>query len=692
MTETKTGICGLCGGNCLVDVHMTDGKITYVEGNDSLPYSNGKLCVKGAALKQQIYSPERLHYPMRRIGARGEGLFERISWEEALDAVADKMASVKDIYGADQTMFYVGHPKWFRPHFQEFAAKYGTANLGTESSTCAYALKMATACTYGESGFPRPDFKNCKTLVVWGVNSFYSQPPAMVSAYLQAVEHCKNVIVVDPRCTPTTELATLHLRPVPGTDGALALGICHVLIYENLYNKEYVEKYSHGFEEFKEYVKAFTPEYASEITGVPAEDIRKAAHLLTEDFPSTLQMSASPVVHNINGFQNSRAILSIFILTGSYGVTGGVCAPGRAPASLKGSFMVNAGGMKIDPTGGLSHAEFPAWTELVEETQVSHIADYLDGKGAYPIRMLLAFGMNHRMWPRPDLIEQAMKNEALELIVSVDAFMTETSIFADILLPIALPLEKEQIYIAGPNLVRYQPQILSDSGELKNDMEIILELAKRLNIELYSPVLHNYEDYMRMQLEPTGLTLEEVKAAPEGLPSKQSVRERTSEQILSSIHTPSGKLEFISEVMRKYESAGCEPLPIYHDFREQLPMDEYPLILATGSRKPQLFHSRTYRLPWLTNLEPYPVIDIHPDDAQTLDIADGEEVILKTPIGQMELTIHYTSSSLQGMVNVYHGAGEKDINLLLDDNYLDPVTGFPGYKSYCCRIEKKEVH
>ena len=119
-------------------------------------------------------------------------------------------------------------------------------------------------------------------------------------------------------------------------------------------------------------------------------------------------------------------------------------------------------------------------------------------------------------------------------------------------------------------------------------------------------------------------------------------------------------------------------------------MEEYPLILTTGSRKPQLFHSRTYRIPWLANLEEYPLVEVHPEDAKALEMEDGEKVMLRTPVGSMELTLSVNSSCLKGAVNVYHGAGEKDINLLLDDNYLDPISGFPGFKSYCCRLEKKE--
>ena len=222
-------------------------------------------------------------------------------------------------------------------------------------------------------------------------------------------------------------------------------------------------------------------------------------------------------------------------------------------------------------------------------------------------------------------------------------------------------------------------------------MDIITALAEKLGFTIGGDEpIHNNEDYLRKSISATGLTLEEIKAAPNGRKAEHIMPGRTSEQILQ-VKTPSGKIEFVSSIIGSCNKYGHEGLPVYHDFREKLPMDEYPLILTTGSRKPQLFHSRTYRIPWLANLEEYPLVEVHPEDAKALDMEDGEKIILKTPVGSMELTLSVNSSCLKGAVNVYHGAGDKDVNLLLDDNYLDPVSGFPGFKSYCCRLEKKEV-
>ena len=686
-TKITPAICGLCGGSCLVDLHLQDGKIVKVEGNKTLPFSDGRLCVKGAALKQATYSPERLLYPMKRVGKRGEGKFERISWEEAIDAIAENMKKTKEQHGARSAMVYVGHPKWFRPYLTDFANHYGTPNVGSESSTCAYALMLACKCCFGSNVFmPQPDLRRCKTLMVWGVNPLYSNSVKGGKGFLSAASQGKHIIVVDPRCTPTTEHAEIHLRPVPGTDGALALGMARVMITEDLYDREYVEKYTYGFDSYKEYVMEFTPEKVEQITGVPAEDMEKAARLFASEGPGAIMTSASPIVHNINGVQNARAIELLNALTGNYGMPGGVMAPGPGRPRLSGTFM-NDWLERVDPDQDLSHEQFPAWRKCIYyETQVTRIADYLQGKGEYPIHTLLAFGMNHHMWPRPDRIEEAL--ESVDFFANVDMYMNETCRYADILLPAATSLERAQVEILGPDTLYYQPEAITPMGEVKNDIEILLELSERLGFSLGNPAVHSYEEYLESILAPTQITLSELKAHPEGMAPKTPAKIRTTEEILN-VKTPSGKIEFVSQVLNSCQKPGHEGLPVYRDFREELPMDEYPLILATGSRKPQLFHSRTYRLPWLANLEEAPVIDIHPEDAKRLLLDNGEEVILKTPVGAMELPINIDSSCLPGVVNVYHGAGKKDINYLVDDRYLDPISGFPGYKSYCCRIEKK---
>lgn len=685
--EVKTGICGFCGGKCFVDVYCKDGKVVKIEGNNTMPGANGRICVKGAAMKQALYNPKRLLYPMKRVGERGEGKFERISWDEAFTTIADKLNESKAKYGADSTLFYVGHPKWFRYQLTQLANEHGSCNVGSESSTCAYAIMLATQCNFGPGmRMMMPDMRRCKVLVAWAANSLHTNPIMQTNNLLKNRERGMKLIVVDPRCTPTTEMADIHLRPLPGTDGALALGIARVIISENLQNQEYIDKYTEGYEAYKEYVMQFTPEVVEELTGVPKEDMIAAAHMMAENAPFPIMTTASPLVHNINGVQNVRAIQLLMALTGSFGVPGGVMAPGPGRAVMKDTFA-GAPLRRVHEELDLSHEEFPAWAKInFHEIQIIRLADYIE-RG--DLKTVLSFGMNHHMWPRVDRVEEALKK--LDFFVSTDIYMTDTCKYADIVLPVQPSLERDQVDMVGLDTLYYQEHVVEPAGEALSDMEVLIGIADKLGLHIGGETpFHSYEDFMNRLISSTGVTLEELKAAPNHMVKATKIMPgKTAEQIMQ-LKTPSGKIEFVSSALVSCNKEHHNGLPIYRDYRKELPLDEYPLILSTGSRKPQLFHSRTYRMPWLADLEKYPMVEIHPCDAEKYGLKEGDLVTLTTPVGSMDFVLCENAGTLKGTVNIYHGAGDKDINYIMDDNYLDPISGFPGFKSYCCRLEKKE--
>ncbi|MBR5284438.1 MAG: molybdopterin-dependent oxidoreductase, partial [Clostridia bacterium] len=536
------------------------------------------------------------------------------------------------------------------------------------------------------TGLMMADMRRCNLLVAWGANSFYSNPVLQGGNLQKAIERGAKLIVVDPRCTPTTEMAQIHLRPFPGTDGALALGMARVMITEGLQNQAYIDQYSIGYEEYKNYVMEFTPEKVEAITGVPKEDMIEAARLMAKEAPFPIMITASPLVHNINGVQNVRAITLLLALTGSFGMPGGTMAPGPGRAMLRD--VMGVGIRRVRAEDDLSHEEFPAWAKInSHEMQIIRFADYIEqGK----LRSVLSFGMNHHMWPRVDRIEEAIRK--LDFFVSADIYMTDTCKYADIVLPVQSSLERDQVDIGGLDTIYYQEHVVEPAGEAWADIDIITALAARMGIEIGSDApIHDNDSFMEHCLQPTGLTLAELKAAPNHmLKSTKTMPARSSEDILK-VKTPSGKIEFVSSALAECHKEGHEGLPVYHDYREKLPLEEYPLILSTGSRKPQLFHSRTYRMPWLAKLEQYPLLEVHPTDAKKYGLTEGDVVALSTPVGTMDFVMTENTGTLPGTVNIYHGAGDQDINYIFDDNYLDPISGFPGFKSYCCRLTKKEV-
>ena len=671
--------CGICGGGCLLDAYVKDGKLISVEGVGRMTPDGAGVCAKGAAATQFLYNKERILYPMKRVGEKGEGKFARISWDEAYDMIAENLMKVRERYGAKHTVFYTGYPKWNRPALLRLANAYGSPNYCTESSTCFQAAALAWRSVFGNHICP-PDFAHAKIVLIWSSNLYHSNTP-MSGMYRGLKKRGVHIIDVDPRHTVTAHDADIHLQLTPGTDGALALAMGHVIIEEGLYDKEFVEKYVYGFEEYAEYVKQFTPEMAEKITGVAAEKIREAAVTYATCGPASIMFSAAPIVHHINGVQNYRAVFALCAITGNYDIEGGNRSqPGPAsPANEFGKVK------RFDKEEAIGQKDFPVWFDLsCDEAQCSRLADYILEEEPYKIRALFAMGLNHRMWPQPKRLGEALKK--LDFYVNIDFFLSESSYAADLVLPASTTFERDEVRTLRGGGFYYSNRAVEPLGEAKNDIEIIIEVLKRMG--LHDEALENgYEAYMEHILKPSGLTLAELKSHPEGMPGKVIFPPAVKTYESKPFATPTGKVELRSVV---FERNGYDGLPVYRDYREmtKVSREEYPLILNTGSRKPQFFHARLYRMPWLTGIETEPMIELHPEDGKKYQIEDGAHVKVTSPAGQVEGTAAYNISGKPGVVYIYHGNAKGDANELIDKDHLDPISGFPGFKGYFCRIEK----
>ena len=684
MKVVKTS-CSTCGSCCEVDTYVEDGKLVSVEGARNTPMQSGGMCAKGAAAKQYVYNKDRILYPMKRVGKKGEGKFERISWEEAYEMIAENLLRIRKESGPESVVFYAGYPKWYRPALLRLANAFGSPNYCTESSTCFQAAALAWRSLYG-NGICGPDMKNAKTLLVWSSNLYHSNTP-MSGTYQGLKKRGAKIIVVDPRHSVTAHDADIHLQLIPGTDGALALSMAQVIIEEGLYDKEFVENYVYGFEEYREYVQNFVPEEAEKITGVPADQIRLAARTYAGNGPASVMFSASPIVHHINGVQNYRAVFSLIAITGNYDVEGGNrTQPG--PSSLANEF---GRVRRFDGIEAIGQKEFPVWFDLsCDEAQCTKLADYILEEKPYPIKAVFAMGLNHRMWPQPEHLQRAL--EKLDFYVNVELFMSESSNAADLVLPACTSYEREEVHVGKGGRFYLSNRAIEPVGEAKNDIEIIIDLLKKMGLK--DEALENgYEAYMQHILEPSGLTLEELKNHPQGMQGKNLFPPVVKTYESAPLHTPSGKVELKSLVLERYrESHGYEGLPVYHDYRAETKIDrnQYPLILSTGNRKPQFFHARVYRMAWLSNIEKATLVEIHPEDGEKYHIKDGATVKVVSPSGEMVGIAAYTIAGKPGVVNIYHGNPKGDANELIGKDYLDPISGFPGYRSYFCRIERVE--
>ncbi|QGP91502.1 Acetylene hydratase [Neomoorella glycerini] len=691
--EIKKSICCICDPltQCGLDVYLQGGRIIKVEGTRENPHNAGTLCAKGAATRQYVYHKDRLRTPLKRNGPRGEGKFIPVSWDEALDYIAGQLIEIKKNYGPEAVVFYAGYSKWMRPFLQRLAHAFGSPNYASESSTCARATTMAWKLTFGSQAVA--DIPNSRCLLVWSTNPFYSNS-CLSRGILDAREKGLKIICVDPRYTPMAALADIHLPLKPGTDGALALAMANVIINEELYDRDFINNYTYGFEAYRDYVRQFTPERGAAITGVPAGKIIEAARLYATTKPGSLMTSACAVVHHTNGVQNYRAVMSLVGLTGNYDIKGGNVVNPPSYIGVPAGFTTRESEYALprkweEMPPRIGAEQFPVWCELVNEAQAMMLPFQINSGQPYPLKAMLSFGLNHRMWPASSFMAESLKR--LDLLVDVDLFMTDSARLADVVLPACSSLERSELRCYPENYVIYTRPAIEPLYASRPDTDIIFELARRLKIE--DPLLNaGYEASLDWILAPGGLTIAELKKHPAGMfvPCSREVQEKKYRQ--KGFATPTGKMEFQSRLLETY---GYEGLPVYRPPRSSVDetpeqAQEYPFILNTGSRLPMFIHSRTFRLSWTRSLRPEPALDMNPVDANRLSIQQGDRVRLSTPRGSIQVLANLTQTVMPGVIHMYHGYTEADVNLLIAADYLDPISGYPGYKALLCKVEKLE--
>jgi anaerobic selenocysteine-containing dehydrogenase len=720
--EIRKSLCTICDPTtqCGLDCYVKDGRIIKVEGSLENP-SAGTLCSKGAAQRQWVYHEERLRTPLKRVGPRGSDQFVPISWSEALDTIAANLNRLKAENGPESVVFYCGYPKQLRPFLQRLALSFGSPNYCTESSTCFTAMAMGWRLDYGS--LAAPDIGRTKCLMIWTGNAFYSRTPG-AAGLLAAKERGVKIITVDPRNSPVAAIADIHLRLRPGTDGALALAMANVIISEGLYDREFIGRWTRGFEEFKTYAAEFTLDKAEAITGVPGALIREAALLYAGTKPAAMLPSSTPVVHHTNGVQNQRAVSALVGLTGNWDIPGGNLVD-------KSSWLESAGGFPTRETEfemprpwsdfppRVGSQRFPVWGDMVNQGQAVDLPRQINTGEPYPLRGLVAFGLNYRMWPGSlGLLEAIQK---LDFIVDVDLFATASSRSADIVLPACSSVERSELRCWPQRYVCLTQPVIEPLGESRSDTDIIIGLANKLGLD--DPLLNpsgsetpsaekqpgrgflpngapdfsrTFDDILDWVLEPSGMTTAQLKGHPGGMPVPNPTPVVFKKYEENGFPTPSGKMEFTSSLLERHADAlGIEALPTYREPRLS-PVsapdvaEDYPLILQTGVRLPMFVHSRTFRLPWTRSLRPDAMVDLNPADAARFGIAQGDRVELSTPYGSIEVKANISELVYPGAANMFHDYPEADVNTLLAGDYLDPISGFPGFKSSLCAVRKLE--
>jgi len=682
-TEIKDGLCYMCTNACPTRIHVRDGKAVKIDIADP----RVAHCPRWKAQLDFIYHPDRLQYPVKRAGARGGSSWRRISWEEALDTVAQNLQSAKDKHGAESVVFWIAYPKEPRPYFHRLAHAFGSPNYCTESSNCFSGTWIAANLTYGpeysymagSSGGLEPETR-CK--LIWGAAVISS--PNVWESNLKAKEKGVKVIVVDPRRTAIAARADIHLQLRPGTDGALALGMMNVIISENLYDKEFVEKWTVGFDGLKKLAAEYPPERVEKITRVPAVLIRDAARLYASSQPAKLHLSSNSTTHHANGVQNHRAVILLAAITGNIGVTGGNRLGDYATVRPN-DITLHDRVSGMPP--GIGSQRFPIWTKRYHEMQSNAIADQIESGDPYPLKALFSPGLDVQFFGNSPRFVEAVRK--LDFIAVSEYFHTPGTQLADVVLPIASWMERPILLTDYGGYARLIEPAISPVGECRTEWDIFSSLAKRLGFgDLFWD--GNFNKCADHIIEPMKITIADLKQNPRGVKLPTRPRpEKHYEQ--TGFQTPSGKVEIACETLTEH---GLDALPVYREppesplSRPDL-LEKYPLVMTSGARVMAYTHSQFRNIPRLRRLMPDPLVDINPTDAAPRGIKTGDSVTISSPRGSIRMKANVTDSILEGVVSLpHHWPGDANVNTLVDDTSLDPISGFLPCKSQLCQVAK----
>jgi len=692
--------CSMCNQVpfCGLRATLKDGQIVRVDGNPDHPKS--KPCLKGLTSVQALYDPNRLLYPVKRTNPeKGVGIdpgWERISWDEALDTIAAKFNEAKATYGADSVIFSAGDPKENVAMLDRLGTLFGSANIGYGRAQCSYGLSMANVFNFAAGAVTLPNAQT-KVHIQWGSNIAWSMctGPMSFKPLVDAKRAGCKFIVVDTRLTPTvSQLADVFLQPRTGTDGALALAIANVIVTENLYNKEFVENWTHGFEEYAAYVAEFTPERGEEITGVPADKIREAGRLWAEAGNGTMWVGPHSTTHHSNGVQSTRAILLLLALTGYFDDEG--CCKVSPANPTSGYDYGSPAAFKLHDVMSENKPRragvdrWPAWSMLERHVQNNGIVEYIeDGL----IHAGLFLGHNLMVFPQTRRFQEAISK--LDFSVGIDLHLNApTHDFMDIVLPTCVCWERTAPYKAYGTKLFWNDVVVPAAGEAREDWKILLDLGCKLGYEeecFHGDLEAAQQAMLDMSGFPVPVTTQEIRDCLPGcyeIPwESEPWTPRKYEQ--TGFGTPSGKMEFVSNLL---QMCGFDGLPVYEEpsvspvSTPEL-FEQYPLLLGNGNRIPWFVHSKYGHTPWLSQFMPEPVVIMAPEDAAERGLADGDAVRVFNNLGEIQVKVSVSNIQRPGLVEMIHGWEQANVCELIDVVW-DPVSGFPCYKDACCQVEK----
>ncbi|MFW9861802.1 MAG: molybdopterin-dependent oxidoreductase [Candidatus Thorarchaeota archaeon] len=569
--------CALnCPDICAYTVEVADGRITRLKGDPNHPYTLGRCCPKGYAHLLRMYSEDRLKHPLRR---QDDGTFKQISWDEALDEIAEKMHVAKNAKGPQAVGIYSGSGNdGMAPRYaSRFSNAFGCRMIPGIVEICFEGAYEGARFNVG-SFLPHElsDWANSKCIVIWGTNKFESSVHSK-RVIQEAIDNGAKLIVVDPRKTPHAEMADIHTTIRPGTDGALALGIANEIITRCLYDEEYVEDYVHGFDEFKERVATYDRKTVSRITWVDENTIQKIAVAFATHGPALIMTAPAGMNHYTNGTWAARAVHSLLAICGYLGVSGGgfqYLSSDNSPfnnGAVTLEHLLESSVQPVVPSG-------------------TYIPEYVLSHDDSPLDVLVIQAASPlTQWPNTNTARKAL--ERIPFKVCIDLELTDTARLCEIVLPATFIFEHDNlVHSELHRIVQFAPKIVEPEGEARDELEIWKGLAERLGMDEHFRLTSR--DAMKLALdsdECKHITLEDLMKNPEGIRTK-APSIPFSDFIFN---TPTKKAELYSTEL---EDLGYDPLP-FHEEPTESPLstpevfEEYPLIMITGRLRERL-HSQ----------------------------------------------------------------------------------------------------
>ena len=695
VTIVNTGCCHDCGGRCVLRAHVKDGKIIRFE-TDNGPNPQIRACLRGRAYRQRLYSPHRLKHPLRRIGERGEGRFERISWDEAAGIVATELEKVKEKYGNSAILLAGGAGNQGMLHgpgpVGAMLLQFGgfTRTWGVPSYEGALYASMATYGTIS-TGNGRDDLLNSNLIIMWGWNPANTiQDPETSFTLARAREKGIRFVAVDPRYTDTVATFADQWIPIrPGTDTAMLVAMAQVIIAENLHDQDFIDKYTVGFDKYKDYLMGTedgqpkTPQWAEAITKVPAETIAALAREYASSKPAALISGWGPA-RAAYGEQYSRAANVLTVITGNIGIPGGfACGFMRAyssRATMRGAGAGGGGGggggggrtgnpveRGAPPRKDALHKLFGGTNPNSNRIHFNEVYDaILKGKaGGYPADIKAAYVVASNYINQHSHTNKGVEAfKALDFIVVHEQMMTATAKMADIVLPVNTFMERSDMappWLGSPYYI-YLNKAVDSMYESKSDLEICRLICEKLGLDPIfgeltdddllrgiassRPDIPDYEamkrdGVLKIKLPETVISFKDQVEDPENNP----------------FPTPSGKIEIYSGHMEELDIPDIPPIPKYltHEEGYDSPLAEkYPLQLLTTHYKTRA-HSTWSQVPWMREIEPHSVW-ISPVDAEARGIKDKDLVDVFNDRGRMRIPAQVTERIMPGVVNVSQGA------------------------------------